>query len=282
MRVWTAVAAGVIFAIATGGPAQTDKTDPGKADPADPPPHTKPVANLKPTDLVTQVTSATQRARFSRFAITMRPRNGGSPSADVSGVYRFTRPYGADVSATITAPGRDGADQRTRFLAAGRYLYFHPPGGHGLPSGRSWVRFARDDDVAATRYVRPLVLEIARALDAVRDWRMFAAAAKLRTAGTISDGITKRGYYAAVNVRRALRGTTDGTHAMLVDIANRGIGRIGYTVWLDNRTKLPAQAQVGMVYKGRALDVKANYTAWGKAVTIPVPSGASVARHGGG
>ncbi|HEY3682045.1 MAG TPA: hypothetical protein VGL93_03355 [Streptosporangiaceae bacterium] len=281
MRVWTAVATGVIFAIATGGPAnQTGKS--AAHDPADPPEHARPVANLKPADLVTQVTSATQRARFSRFSITMRPRNGGSPHADVSGVYRFTRPYGADVSATITAPGRDGTDQRTRFVASGRYLYFKPPGGAGLPSGKAWVRFARDDDVGATRYVRPLVLEIARALDAVRDWRMFAAAAKLHKAGTITDGTRMRGYNAAVNVPRALRGTTDGTHAMLVDIANRGIDRIGYTVWLDDRTKLPGQAQVGMVYKGRAVDVRADYTAWGKAVTIPVPPGTAVVRHSGG
>lgn len=262
MRVWTAVATGVIFAVATGGPAHRSED----ADAADPPDqHTRPVAKLDPDDLVSQVTRATQRARFARFSITMRPRSGGSPSADVTGAYRFTRPYGVDVDATITAPDRGGVKRATRFVASGRHLYFKPP---GRPS---WVRFPRDDDVAATRYVRPLVLEIARALDAVPDWRMFATAAKLHRAGTLTDGTRERGYFAAVNVRKALRGTTDGTHAMLVDIHNRGIPRIGYTVWLDDRTKLPRQAQVGMKYKGRTVDVKADYRAWGKPVTIPVP-----------
>ena len=262
MRVWTAVAAGAIFAIATGGPAHRS----GDAGAADPPGHhTRPVAKLDPDDLVSQVTRATQRAEYARFSITMRPRNGGTPSADVTGAYRFTRPYGVDVRATITAPDRNGSDQRTRFVAAGRHLYFRPPG-HG-----SWVRFARDDDVAATNYVRPLVLEIARALCAVPDWRMFAAAAKLRKAGELSDGTRERGYHAAVDVEKALRGTTDGTHAMLVDIHNRDIPRIGYTVWINDRTKLPRQAQVGMDYRGRAVDVRADYHDWGKPVTIPTP-----------
>lgn len=274
MRVWSAVAAGLIFAIATGGPSNDDGT--AAADPADPPGHKRPVARLNPDDLVSQVTRATQRARYARFSITMRPRNGGSPSADVTGAYRFTRPYGADVTATINAPGRDGRDHRTRFVAAGRYLFFRPADRSKLPENKRWVRFRRDDDVAATRYVRPLVLEIARALDAVRDWRMFAAAAHLREAGTITDGTRERGYHAAVNVPRALRGTTDGTHAMLVDIANRGIDRIGYTVWIDDRTKLPIQAQVGMEYRGRAVDVKADYRAWGTSVTIRVPPSHSV------
>ena len=270
MRVWSAVAAGVIFAIATGGPSHDGGT--ASADPADPPDHKRPVARLNPDDLVSQVTRATQRSRYARFSITMRPRNGGSPSADVTGAYRFTRPYGADVTATITAPGRDGTDRRTRFVAAGKHLYFRPADRSRLPEGKAWVRFRRDDDVAATTYVRPLVLEIARALDAVRDWRMFATAAHLRKAGTITDGTRERGYYAAVNVPRALRGTTNGTHAMLVDVHNRGIDRIGYTVWLDDRTKLPIRAQVGMTYRGRAVDVKAKYRSWGKPVTIPVPS----------
>ena len=270
MRVWTAVATGVVFAVATGGAAHPS----GEADAAGPPDqHMRPVAKLDPDDLVSQVTRATEKARFVRFSITMRPRNGGSPSADVSGVYRFTRPYGVDVDATIIAPDRSGVDRPTRFVAAGRKLYFKPP------DRTSWVRFARDDDVAATKYVRPLVLEIARALDAVPDWRMFAAAAELRAAGTLTNGTRERGYYAAVNVRQALRGTTDGTHAMLVDIHNRGIPRIGYTVWLDDRTKLPRQAQVGMEYKGRAVDVKADYRAWGKYVTIRVPA-ASAISHG--
>jgi len=262
MRVWTAVATGVIFAVATGGPAHHS----GDADPADPPDqHLRPVAKLNPDDLVTQVTRATQRARYARYSITMRPRSGGNPSADVTGAYRFTRPYGVDVRATITAPDRSGVDRPTRYVAAGPYLYFKPP------DRGSWVRFRRDDDVGATRYVRPLVLEIARALNAVPDWRMFAAAAKLRKAGVLTDGTRERGYYAAVNVDRALRGTTDGTHAMLVDIHNRGIPRIGYTVWINDRSKLPRQAQVGMEYKGRAVDVKADYRDWGKPVTIPVP-----------
>jgi len=262
MRVWTAVATGVIFAVATGGPAHHS----ADGDPADPPDqHTRPVAKLDPDDLVSQVSRATQRTRFARFSITMRPRSGGSPSADVTGAYRFTRPYGVDVDATITAPDRSGVDRRTRFVASGRHLYFKPSG------GTSWVRFERDDDVAATRYVRPLVLEIARALDAVPDWRMFAAAAKLHKAGTLTDGTREHGYHAAVNVAKALRGTTDGTHAMLVDIRNRGIPRIGYTVWINDRTKLPRQAQVGMEYRGRAVDVKADYRAWGKPVTIYVP-----------
>lgn len=266
MRVWTAVATGVIFAVATGGQSGS-----GSGDDTDlPDQHTRPVAKLDPDDLVSQVSRATQDARFAHFSITMRPRSGGSPSADVTGAYRFTRPYGVDIDATITAPDRSGDKQATRYVASGRHLYFKPSG------SRSWVRFRRDDDVAATRYVRPLVLEIARALAAVPDWRMFAAAAKLRKAGTLSDGTREHGYHAAVNVRRALRGTSDGTHAMLVDIHNRGIKRIGYTVWLNAKTKLPAQAQVGMNYRGRTVDVKADYRAWGKAVTIPVPPKSAV------
>lgn len=272
MRVWTAVATGVIFAVATGGPAHRSEA-PDAADPPDH--HIRPVAKLNPDDLVSQVTRATQNSRFARFSITMRPRTGGSPWADVTGAYRFTRPYGVDVRATIIAPDRDGVHRPTGFIASGRHLYFKP-----YDQG-SWVRFARDDDVGAGAYVRPLVLEIARALDAVADWRMFAAAAKLRQAGTLTDGTHEHGYHAAINVGRALRGTTDGTHAMLVDIHNRGIRRIGYTVWINDRTKLPRQAQVGMDYKGRTVDMKADYRAWGEPVTISVPPEPTVPQGSG-
>lgn len=310
MRVWTAVATGLIFAIATGGPTHDGKaSDGGKAAggthdgkptgrgnggkaaggarhagraggsahgggtaaAADPSGNRRPVAKLDPDDLVSQVTRATQRARYTRFSITMRPRGGGSPSAGVTGAYRFTRPYGADVAATITAPDRSGTDRRTRFVAAGRYLYLRPWDRSRLPAGKAWVRFRRDDDVAATRYVRPLVLEIARALDAVRDWRMFASAAHLRKAGTLTDGTRETGYHAAIDVPRALRGTTDGTHAMLVDIANRDVDRIGYTVWLNEKTRLPVQVQVSMTYRSQPVDITAHYQAWAEQAPIPVP-----------
>lgn len=230
-----------------------------------PSPDTAPVAAVDPPDLVARVSHAVQRQHDVRFDITMT--GAGATHAHVTGGYHFTHRFRADVRATITAPGRRGDPQRTAFVAVGRYGYLRP-----APDAR-WRRFPRNDDVSVTRYVRPLVLEIARALDAVHDWRLLADGGRLHKAGELSDSRHEIGYRSDVKVHKALLGTTDGGHAMFVDIANRGVKRIGYTVWVDN-SRLPVQALVTIRYSGRDVHIKANYRHWGDRVRIVAPTNA--------
>lgn len=204
---------------------------------------------------------ATGAQPTGEFTLTLR---SGDQTVRANGAFRL----GADDrDMRLTLAGLPGANELSVVLVD-ESLYVKLPEGQRPVEDKPWLRVpAHGDDAVATR-LGPLLDRLVRSVDPATNLEVLRDTATVeRLEAETVDGVTTTPYAFTLDVAAAGGDAT----AAVRELANQGITRVGYTVWLDAE-HLPRRFELTQAGRAGTITASGTYSRWGQPVEINPPA----------
>jgi hypothetical protein len=221
--------------------------------------------------------AATGAAHTGEFTLALR---SGDQTVSADGAFRLGVD---DRDVRLTLAGLPGVGE-LRVVLLDESLFVKLPPGQRPVEDKPWLRVpAHGDDAVATR-LGPLLDRLVRSVDPATNLEVLRDAATVeRLDAETVDGVTTTPYAFTLDVPAAGDGdnTGDGAATAAVrELANQGVTRVGYTVWLDAE-HLPRRFELTQAGAAGTVTASGTYSHWGQPVEISPPAaGETVATTG--